>query len=108
MWKVTNSFGEEKIWYSEEEYKLLQQENEDLKNYIQKMDKPEIKTIDSEIALKNIELQQENEKLINQTLKEIKKLSDKITNSEDLLLWEVYELIEKISDKINEVLNEQE
>lgn len=43
--------------------KRLQKENEELKTYIQKMDKPEIKTIDSEIALKNIELQEENEEL---------------------------------------------
>jgi chromosome segregation ATPase len=42
---------------------ILQKENEELKTYIQKMDKPEIKTIDSEIALKNIELQKENEEL---------------------------------------------
>lgn len=48
------------------EYCKLKKENEDLKTYVQKMDKPEIKTIDSEIALKNIELQQENEKLKKQ------------------------------------------
>ena len=46
--------------------KRLQEENEELKTYIQKMDKPEIKTIDSEIVLKNIELQQENEKIKKQ------------------------------------------
>lgn len=51
-----------KIFEQNQQYKRLQEENEDLKTYIQKMDKPEIKTIDSEIALKNIELQQENEK----------------------------------------------
>ena len=48
------------------EYCKLKKENEDLKTYIQKMDKPEIKTIDSEIALKNIELRQENEKIKKQ------------------------------------------
>ena len=48
------------------EYCKLKKENEELKTYIQKMDKPEIKTIDSEIALKNIELQQENEKIKKQ------------------------------------------
>ena len=31
MWKTTNYNGEQ-VWYSEEEYKLLQQENEELKN----------------------------------------------------------------------------
>lgn len=41
----------------------LNKENEELKTYIQKMDKPKIKTIDSKIALKNIELQEENKKL---------------------------------------------
>ena len=31
MWKVKNIFGEEIIWYSEEEYKKLLEENENLK-----------------------------------------------------------------------------
>jgi len=39
-------------------------------------------------------------------LEYIKKISDVITNSDDLSLSDVYELNNKISEKINEVLNE--
>lgn len=143
----------------------LNKENKELKTYIQKMDKPEIKTIDSEIALKNIELQEENKKLKesadeakiehenllinrNNFAKRVKKLEQenkelknrlKILDDEDFV-YEVTEIeysnfkkmneykqaleeirdeigdlkdinklinLQKILDKINEVLNEK-
>ncbi len=42
---------------------------------------------------------------LKQTLSEIKQLSDRIVNSDDLLLWDVYELNEQINQKISEVLD---
>ena len=52
-------------FYTKEEYDKLQAENEQLKKSIDRiMQDKEIKTIDSEIALLNAELQQENKRLI--------------------------------------------
>lgn len=114
------------------EYKRLQEENEELKTYIQKMDKPEIKTIDSEIALKNIELQKENEELkekntellnlannggallvtesaktkkYKQALEEINLIIDELKQQYDYMAD--YSEIKEIEDKINEVLNDR-
>jgi len=119
------------------EYCKLKKENEDLKTYIQKMDKPEIKTIDSEIALKNIELQKENDELkeknksiakdyvgvfgdyqkYKQALKEIKSWAtnhnpcdieaDINCTKEDCFKCLNYDL-KKITNKINEVLNDRD
>lgn len=109
----------------------LQEENEELKTYIQKMDKPEIKTIDSEIALKNIELQQENEELKteNEQLKKsclvmpkVKQLAVPIEKYEKLYkaleeirkeigdLKDINKLInsQKILDTISEALNDRD
>lgn len=44
----------------------LETENSDLKKYIERMDKPEIKTIDSEIFLENTKLKQALENLISE------------------------------------------
>ena len=98
MWK-TNNFDGEKIWYSEEEYQELQQENEEL-SYELDRKKDEI------IYLKNVDMLHKIFMEYKQALNTIKKLSDKIINSDELYLWEVYELNEQISDKIKEVLND--
>ena len=37
MWKVKNIFGEEKIWYSEEEYEKLKQALEEILDAIAKI-----------------------------------------------------------------------
>lgn len=44
--------------FKEERIKELQQENSDLKKYIERMDKPEIQVIDGKIALDNIKYKQ--------------------------------------------------
>ena len=43
--------------------KRLEQENADLKKYIERMDKPVVEVIDADIALENTELKAENEQL---------------------------------------------
>ena len=104
--------------------KRLQQENEDLKTYIQKMDKPEIKTIDGEIALKNIELQQENKKIkkqyncyacgncrgkedyinLEKHHKEVRKQFDKLVKRNNTLSLRIEEL-EKENEKLKEKIH---
>lgn len=43
---------------------------------------------------------------LKKCLQEIKQLSNRIINSDDLMLWDVYELNEQIYQKISEVLDE--
>ena len=72
-----------------------EQECERLKESVSElitMKEEDIKRINNAIKLK-------------QTLSEIKQLSDRIVNSDDLLLWDVYELNEQINQKIREVLD---
>lgn len=38
MWKITNYKGKEVVWYSEEEYKELQKENEQQKKCIEELE----------------------------------------------------------------------
>lgn len=80
------------------DYKQLQrlrQENADLKKYIERMKEPELKVIDTDIALENADLKAENERLLHQkntmtakyaicyaTLAEIKEIAGEILCTE--------------------------
>lgn len=91
MWKTTNYNGEQ-VWYSKEEYKLLQQENEELKE--------KIKDLDAMTGIFSVRLANK----YKQALEEIRKLINE--TCWDYTDISIIPVKEKILDKINEVLND--
>ena len=75
------------------------EENIDLKKYIEKMDKPEIKTIDAEVAMENIRLKQ--------CLQEIREIvSEPCIPDEKCSTCKSSCMQKDILEKISEVLDE--
>ena len=74
----------------------IKAENEDLRKYIEKMDKPKIEVVDSDIAIKNIKFKQ--------ALEEIREiLKPYLTDCQGWLC----EAIDETLKKINEVLKDE-